>query len=412
MLGDAARLGRGNVGRADGVEQRGLAVVDVAHDGDDGRARQQARRIVGGIEHAFFDVGLGDAAYGVAEFLGKELRGIGVDRVGDLRHMALFHQEPNHVDGALGHAVGQLLDRDRLRNGHFADDLLLRLAVAMPGHALDAAAERRDRTFALLIGGKGGDDGEPPAALFRGSAGWFGGGRRTWCRAAAADAPRCFLLVGFERRARARLRCRRSIGAEALLGDLVGLAFGFFVVLAAFFFVAFARFRLRTFRALGFLAALADAGLFFGDLALLGLAQAGVGERVRAGAPLLVRERAQHDAGRLGRRGSGAEGRRGRRCRRRRFGGDEAALGHGAASGGRHGFRLGLAGAGDTALYLLDDDRLAATMAEALAHHALLDAATLERQRLRRGHAQLFAGILGRLSHTHPFLYAFTFLAG
>ena len=221
-------------------------MVDVAHDGDDGRARQQARRIVGGIEHAFFDVGLGDAAHGMAEFLGEKLRGIGVDRVGDLRHMALFHQEPNHVDGALGHAVGQLLDRDRLRNGHFADDLFLRLAVAMPGHALDAAAEGGDRTFALLVGGKGGDDGEPSAAFFRGSAGRLGGGRRTRRRAAAADAPRRFLLVGFERRARARLRCRRGIGAEALLGDLVGLAFGFFVVLAALFLVAFARFRLRT----------------------------------------------------------------------------------------------------------------------------------------------------------------------
>src|SRR5262249_57722265 len=54
----------------------------------------------------------------------------------------------------------------------------------------------------------------------------------------------------------------------------------------------------------------------------------------------------------------------------------------------------------------------AATMAEALAHDALLDAAALERQRLRRGHAQLFAGILGRLSHTLPFLYAFNSLAG
>ena len=39
VLGDAACLAGRNVGVADGVEQRGLAVVDVAHDGDDGRAR-------------------------------------------------------------------------------------------------------------------------------------------------------------------------------------------------------------------------------------------------------------------------------------------------------------------------------------------------------------------------------------
>ena len=39
MLGDAADLALGDAGVADGVEQRRLAVVDVAHDGDDGRTR-------------------------------------------------------------------------------------------------------------------------------------------------------------------------------------------------------------------------------------------------------------------------------------------------------------------------------------------------------------------------------------
>ena len=38
VLGDAAELARGDFGVADGVQQRGLAVVHVAHDGDDGRA--------------------------------------------------------------------------------------------------------------------------------------------------------------------------------------------------------------------------------------------------------------------------------------------------------------------------------------------------------------------------------------
>ena len=41
VLRDAAGLARRHVGLADGVEQRRLAVVDVAHDGDDGRARLQ-----------------------------------------------------------------------------------------------------------------------------------------------------------------------------------------------------------------------------------------------------------------------------------------------------------------------------------------------------------------------------------
>ncbi len=41
VLRDAAGLARGDVGLADGVEQRRLAVVDVAHDGDHRRARHQ-----------------------------------------------------------------------------------------------------------------------------------------------------------------------------------------------------------------------------------------------------------------------------------------------------------------------------------------------------------------------------------
>ena len=48
VLGDAARLARRDVGLADGVEQRRLAVVDVAHDRDDRRARQQVLRVLRG----------------------------------------------------------------------------------------------------------------------------------------------------------------------------------------------------------------------------------------------------------------------------------------------------------------------------------------------------------------------------
>ena len=39
----------GDVGVADGVEQRGLAVVDVAHDGDDRRARLEILGLVVGL---------------------------------------------------------------------------------------------------------------------------------------------------------------------------------------------------------------------------------------------------------------------------------------------------------------------------------------------------------------------------
>ena len=61
MLGDAAGFAGDHIGWAQRVEQRGLAVVDVAHDGHDRRARHECREIVDGVEQAFFDVGLGDA---------------------------------------------------------------------------------------------------------------------------------------------------------------------------------------------------------------------------------------------------------------------------------------------------------------------------------------------------------------
>ena len=77
-------------------------------------------RVVGDVEQAFLDVGFGDALDRVAEFLGDELGGVGVDHVGDLRHLALLHQQLDDVDGALRHAVGEFLDGDRLGDGDFA----------------------------------------------------------------------------------------------------------------------------------------------------------------------------------------------------------------------------------------------------------------------------------------------------
>ena len=84
MLGDAAGFARHHVGLADGVKQRSLAVVDVAHDGHDRRARLQRGGIIRGVEQPFLDVGLGHALDRVSEFLGQQLSRVGINRVGDL----------------------------------------------------------------------------------------------------------------------------------------------------------------------------------------------------------------------------------------------------------------------------------------------------------------------------------------
>src|SRR6185295_17831239 len=46
----------------------------------------------------------------VAELLGEQLRGIGIDGVGDLRHVTLLHQDLDDVDRAFRHAVREFLD--------------------------------------------------------------------------------------------------------------------------------------------------------------------------------------------------------------------------------------------------------------------------------------------------------------
>ena len=68
MLRDAAGLAAGDIGLAQRVEQRGLAVIDMAHDGDDRRARLAApRRLVVLAAQADLDIGLGDAPQPVTE---------------------------------------------------------------------------------------------------------------------------------------------------------------------------------------------------------------------------------------------------------------------------------------------------------------------------------------------------------
>ena len=62
MLGDAARLVRRDIGLAQGVEQRGLAVIDMAHDGDDRRAGNRCSIDILGAFQADLDVRGGNPA--------------------------------------------------------------------------------------------------------------------------------------------------------------------------------------------------------------------------------------------------------------------------------------------------------------------------------------------------------------
>src|SRR5215831_1338566 len=269
--------------------------------------------------------------------------------------MALLHQQLDHVDAALGHAVGELLDGDGFRNGDLAHELFFRLVGGVRLQPLDAAAEGRDRALALLVGAQRGHDREPSAVFLRAAA----------------------------RRFRRRCRPRRAGTAACARGlVLVGLELGLEVVFAALLFVGFARLGGLAFGALGGLTQSADKRLLFRNLALLGFAQASVVERVHARLLLFLGEAAQHHtARRLA--GGGGSGRGGRRGRRRRGG-----LGGGGALGSRRRRR--------------GRDRLRAAVAETLAHDALLDPAPFEGQGLARAHAELlFASLFRRFSHSN-----------
>ena len=110
VLGDAAGLARRDLGAADVVEQRGLAVVDVAHDGDHRRAR---RRLLGRVRHRRPAgpprSGLPCSSLGrVAHLLDHQHRRVLVDRLVDGGHHAHVHQRLDDFGGLDGHLLRQL----------------------------------------------------------------------------------------------------------------------------------------------------------------------------------------------------------------------------------------------------------------------------------------------------------------
>src|SRR5262249_12566094 len=160
----------------------------------------------------------------------------------------------------------------------------------------------------LLVGAERGHEREPSAAFLPAPARWF----RRRCRTRRAGTAACawrLVLVGLERRPRARPCRRRALLAAALLGLLLGLELGLEVVFAALLFIGLARLGGLAFGALGGVAHTADKRLLFRNLALLGFAQARVVERVHARLLFFLGEAAQHHtARRLGGRGGSGPG--------------------------------------------------------------------------------------------------------
>lgn len=143
VLSDAASLGLGDLGFADGVKKRGLAVVDVPHERDDRGAQLEfllgdlLDHLSGGLDNDFLDlVDAGtlftlltfkvEAVFFADLFRHVELDGLvgvgdenlQIDKVGD------------DLEGSQAHLLGQVLDDDR---GLEMDDLLAGLVSLVLG---------------------------------------------------------------------------------------------------------------------------------------------------------------------------------------------------------------------------------------------------------------------------------------
>ncbi len=122
VLRDAAGFALGDAGLADRVEQRRLAVIDVAHDRHDRPARDQVLRIgdlvaLGAdflLEAARLDLG--------AEIRGERFRGLEVDGGVDRHHQPAIEQRLEGVLDAHFEAIGQILHRHAFREGDGARD--------------------------------------------------------------------------------------------------------------------------------------------------------------------------------------------------------------------------------------------------------------------------------------------------
>ena len=124
VLGDAAGFAGGHLGAADVVEQRGLAVVDVAHDRDHRRTRGSCRPAVSSTwASSASSASSATAAHdGVAEFLGHQRGGVEIDRLGDRRHDAHLEQRLDHVAALQRELLREVGHGDRVADRDFTHD--------------------------------------------------------------------------------------------------------------------------------------------------------------------------------------------------------------------------------------------------------------------------------------------------
>ena len=160
VLGDPAGLGGDHRRLADRVEQGRLAVVDVAHDRDDRRPRDEVLLLVleDDLLLVILVVGVLDDDLAL-ELAGDQLDGIVGERHGQRHHLAQAHHQRDDLGGRDAELLGQVLDGDA--RGHLdgaGGSLGLALGLgprrsALAAHGRLAAGLGVDHDAALALGG-------------------------------------------------------------------------------------------------------------------------------------------------------------------------------------------------------------------------------------------------------------------
>ena len=203
VLGDASGLPGGDIGLADDIQQRRLAVVHMAHDGHDRRARAHLLALVLHVQfHLFLHFVDGAAAAHALFHLEPETE-LGADLAGDLLLHRLvdtgknsqFHQLFNDLERLAFQVFGQVAHDDgRLERDQFAGgrrhDFVLRLGRrggrARSGRrllgrplSLSRVRRRADGSSAAHAANIAASSKIGPALLEAGApGGFFGGGAR------------------------------------------------------------------------------------------------------------------------------------------------------------------------------------------------------------------------------------------
>ena len=171
VLGNAAGFAGRHLGAADVVEQRGLAMVDVTHDGDHRRPRLQRHILVFGrlFEEGIRIVELGGKRL-VAHFLDDDHRRFLVQHLVDGDHRTHLHHDLDDFDRLDRHLVRQIGHGNGFRNMDFTHDdfgrrleaaltiirrmavLLVTVTATLPGTARIGRARLDARFFAVVVG--------------------------------------------------------------------------------------------------------------------------------------------------------------------------------------------------------------------------------------------------------------------